>query len=72
MEAKDGSVKVSKFVVGVVSALLISVLGSAAKAYIDVAELKIKVENYEDNAKYIREDIKEIKKDIKTLLSKGG
>jgi chaperonin cofactor prefoldin len=69
----QGDVRVSKVFVGVFVSISLSVIGSAAKAYMDVAELKVKVNNYADNQKYLREDIKEIKEDIKQLLkSQGG
>lgn len=72
MEKESDYMKINKvFVTGLVS-LCVGALGSAAKAYIDVVELKTKVQNFEDNQTILRDDIKEIKQDVKTLLSKGG
>ena len=48
--------------------LSLSAIGSAIKAYVDVEKLKTKVEAFDDTARDIKQDVREIKADIKTLL----
>lgn len=61
-------VKVNKVLLTAVLSLCTGAIGAAAKSYIDVVELKTKVENYADTQHEIKEDIKDIKTDIKEVL----
>jgi hypothetical protein len=63
---------ISKPIFTAVISLCLSVLGAAAIAYNDVQSLKVEVKNYKEHQLEIKEDLREIRKDIKKLLSKGG
>lgn len=64
----DGSIKVNKVFVTALISMGVGVVGSAAKAYMDVEKLKTRMDIYVEDQKEIKEDLKEIRKDIKTLL----
>lgn len=61
---------VNKVFITAAITLSLSVIASAAKAYIDVTELKVKVEGFKENQTDIKRDVREIKTDIKTLLER--
>lgn len=65
---KDEGLYLNRTFLAALLALCLAVFGSAAKAFIDVVELKAEVKNYAENQEELKSDLKEIKSDIKTLL----
>jgi len=63
---------ISKPVLTAIFSVCASVLTAAAVAYNDVQVLKVEVRAYRDNQNEIKADLKEIRADIKKLLSRGG
>lgn len=57
-----------KVIVSVISAICLTTIMAAARAYVDVERLKIKVESLFDVVKETRDDVK----DVKLYLLKQG
>lgn len=70
LEPEDQNFKVNKVFVTTALTLCVSALGSAAKAFIDVENLKTKVEYTEQAQIDIKTDIREIRNDIKEILKR--
>jgi cell division protein FtsB len=68
LDKKDDGLYLNKTFLAALLALCLAVIGSAAKAFVDVVELKTQVKSYVDNQNELKEELKEIKTDIKTLL----
>ena len=62
--------KVNKLFISSALTLCISALDETAKAYIDVENLKTKIKYSKLAQKNIKQDIREIKNDIKTILQR--
>jgi len=59
---------VNKTFATVLVTLSVTMLTAAAKAYIDVEKLKVRLETHVDILRDIREDLRDVKRDIKTIL----
>jgi hypothetical protein len=53
--------EVKKAIMSIVTALCVATLVSAAKAYVDVERLKVKVQSLFDVVKETRDDVKDVK-----------
>jgi uncharacterized membrane protein YhiD involved in acid resistance len=54
--------EIKKAIVAIVTALCVSTIMAATKAYVDVERLKVKVSSLFDYVKETRDDVKEVKK----------
>ena len=57
-------------VLTILTALILSIIGAGVSAYHDVMILKEKTLTYEQNVKEIKDDLREVKNDIKTLIGR--
>lgn len=60
--------ELKKAIVSIITALCLSTIMAAAKAYVDVERLKVKVESLFDVVRETRDDVK----DVKQYLLKQG
>lgn len=66
--SKDEGLYLNRTFLAALLTLCIAVLCAAAKAYVDVVEIKTEVKGYSEDVRDLKIDIKEVKEDVKSLL----